>query len=65
MPPLLDRYGTAIRDHHAGIIMAATDKKHDKAVDMSFLPSDPVAHGKATATEPPAWPSDRKDFKFT
>ena len=29
------------------------EKKHDKAVEMTFLASDPTAHGKPTGTEPP------------
>jgi hypothetical protein len=42
-----------------------SDKKHkdqkvDKAVDMSFPASDAPSHGKATGTEPPARPADRK-----
>jgi hypothetical protein len=36
------------------------DKKHDKAVDMTFPASDPTAHGPATSTEPPCRPIDRK-----
>ena len=36
------------------------EKKHDKAVDMTFPASDATAHGKATGTEPPARPVDRK-----
>jgi hypothetical protein len=33
---------------------------HDKAVDMTFPASDPVAHGKPTANEKPGRPVDRK-----
>jgi hypothetical protein len=36
------------------------EKKVDNAVDMTFPASDPVATGKATGTEPPKRPSDRK-----
>jgi hypothetical protein len=36
------------------------EKKLDKAVDMTFPASDPVASGKATGTEPPRRPADRK-----
>jgi hypothetical protein len=36
------------------------ERKIDKAVDMSFPASDATAHGKATSTEPPARPADRK-----
>lgn len=39
---------------------AKTDKKIDKAGDMTFPASDPAATGKATGTEPPARPTDRK-----
>jgi hypothetical protein len=35
-------------------------KKLDKAVDMTFPASDPVANGKSTGTEPPKRPADRK-----
>jgi hypothetical protein len=38
----------------------AKEKKLDKAVDMTFPASDPVASGKATGTEPPRRPADRK-----
>lgn len=41
------------------------DKKHDKEVDMTFPASDPTAHGKATAHEPPARPIDRQAPKIT
>ena len=41
------------------------DKKHDKAVDMTFPASDPTAHGKPTATEPAARPADRKAPKIS
>ena len=43
----------------------AKDKKHDKAVDMTFPASDPVAHGKPTGTEKPARPADRKAPRIT
>ena len=36
------------------------EKKIDKAVDMTFPASDPPARGKATGTEPPKRPVDRK-----
>jgi hypothetical protein len=36
------------------------DRKVDKAVDMTFPASDTPAHGKATGTEPPRRPTDRK-----
>ena len=36
-----------------------TEKKIDKAVDLTFPASDPTAHGKATSTEPPRRPVDR------
>ena len=36
------------------------EKKVDKAVDMTFPASDPVATGGATSTEPPTRPKDRK-----
>lgn len=39
---------------------ASKDKKHDKAVDMTFPASDPVAHSTPTSTELPARPADRK-----
>ena len=39
---------------------AHKDKKIDNAVDMTFPASDPAATGKATGTEPPARPTDRK-----
>ncbi len=35
------------------------DRKIDKAVEMSFPASDPIATGNATSTEPPARPTDR------
>ena len=34
--------------------------RHDKAVDMTFPASDPVAHGKPTAHEKPRRPVGRK-----
>ena len=37
-----------------------TEKKVDKGLDMTFPASDPVATGKATSTEPPRRPKDRK-----
>jgi len=37
-----------------------TEKKIDKAVDLTFPASDPTAHGKATSTEPPRRPVDRE-----
>ena len=36
------------------------DKKVDKAGHQSFPASDAPAHGKATSTEAPARPADRK-----
>lgn len=39
---------------------AKTDKKIDKAGDMTFPASDPAATSKATGTEPPSRPTDRK-----
>jgi hypothetical protein len=36
------------------------ERKIDSAVDMSFPASDAPAHGKATSTEPPRRPADRK-----
>jgi hypothetical protein len=36
------------------------EKKVDKAVDMTFPASDPVAAGEATSTEPPRRPVDRE-----
>jgi hypothetical protein len=36
------------------------NKKVDKAVDMTFPASDPVATGKATSTEAPHKPVDRE-----
>jgi hypothetical protein len=36
------------------------ERKIDKAVDMTFPASDAPAHGKATGTEPPRRPADRK-----
>ena len=36
------------------------DRKHDKAVDMTFPASDATAHGPPTSTEPPCRPIDRK-----
>jgi hypothetical protein len=41
------------------------DKKVDKAVDMTFPASDAPAHGKATSTEPPRRPVDRKAPSIT
>ena len=38
----------------------AHDRKHDKAVDMTFPASDPTAHGQPTSTEKPCRPIDRK-----
>jgi hypothetical protein len=40
-------------------------KKHDKAVDMTFPASDPVAHGTPTGTEKPRRPVDRKPPRIT
>jgi hypothetical protein len=37
-----------------------TERKVDKAIDMTFPASDPVATGGATSTEPPRRPADRK-----
>ena len=37
-----------------------TEKKVDRAVDMTFPASDPIATGKATSTEPPKRPKDRQ-----
>jgi hypothetical protein len=42
-----------------------TEKKIDKAVDMSFPASDPTAHGDATGTEEPCAPVDRKAPRIT
>ena len=39
---------------------AKTEKKVDKAVDLSFPASDATAHGTPTGNEPPARPVDRK-----
>jgi hypothetical protein len=36
------------------------ERKIDKAVDMSFPASDPIATGGATSTEPPKRPTDRR-----
>jgi len=36
------------------------ERKVDKSVDMTFPASDAPAHGKATGTEPPRRPADRK-----
>lgn len=36
------------------------ETKVDKAIDMTFPASDPVATGKATSNEPPSRPVDRK-----
>jgi hypothetical protein len=44
---------------------AKTEKKVDKAVDMSFPASDATAHGKPTSTEPPTRPIDRKAPRIT
>ena len=41
------------------------EKKVDDAIDMTFPASDPTAHGKATGTEPPSRPTDRKAPKIT
>jgi hypothetical protein len=41
------------------------EKKHDKAVDMTFPASDPTAHGKPTGTEAPCRPTDREAPKIT
>lgn len=38
----------------------AEERKVDKAVDMTFPASDPVATGRATGNEPPSRPIDRK-----
>ena len=38
----------------------AKQRKHDRAVDMTFPASDPVAQGKPTGTEKPRRPVDRK-----
>jgi hypothetical protein len=43
----------------------AKEKKVDKAVDMTFPASDATAHGKATSTEPPKRPVNRKAPKIT
>jgi hypothetical protein len=43
----------------------AKDKKHDKAVDMTFPASDALSHGKPTGTESPRRPTDRKAPKIT
>jgi hypothetical protein len=37
----------------------AKQRKHDRAVDMTFPASDPVAHGQPTGTEKPRRPADR------
>jgi hypothetical protein len=37
-----------------------TEKWIDKAVEMTFPASDPVASGQATSTEPPGRPKERK-----
>jgi hypothetical protein len=42
---------------------ARADKKIDKAGNMSFLASDPTAHG--AGTEAPSRPRDRKAPKIT
>jgi hypothetical protein len=42
-----------------------SEKRIDKAVDMTFLASDPTAHGKPTGTETPCRPVDRKVPKIT
>jgi hypothetical protein len=44
---------------------AKTEKKVDKAVDMSFPASDATAHGKPTSTEAPTRPIDRKAPRIT
>jgi hypothetical protein len=41
------------------------DKKLDKALDLTFPASDPIAHGKSTSTEPPCRPPDRKAPNIT
>ena len=38
----------------------AKQDKHDRAVDMTFPASDPVAHGEPTGTEKPRRPVDRR-----
>jgi hypothetical protein len=42
-----------------------TERKIDKAVDLSFPASDATAHGAATSTEPPSRPIDRKAPQIT
>jgi len=46
---------------------AKKHKEHeiDKAVDMTFPASDAPAHGRATGTEPPRRPADRKAPRVT
>src|SRR5262249_583622 len=39
--------------------------KHDRAVDMTFPASDPVAHGEPTGTEKPPRPPDRHAPRIT
>jgi len=41
------------------------DKKIDKAGEMTFPASDPPASGKATGTDPPRKPVDRKPPEIT
>ena len=41
------------------------ERKLDKAVDMTFPASDAPAHGKATGTEAPRRPADRKAPRVT
>jgi hypothetical protein len=40
-------------------------RKHDRAVDMTFPASDPIAHGKPTGTEKPRGPLDRRAPRIT
>jgi hypothetical protein len=51
--------------HTSATAKAHTEKKIDKAVDMSFPASDPTAHGDATGTEEPCAPVDRKAPRIT
>ena len=39
---------------------SSKEKKHDRAIDMTFPASDPAAHGTCTGTEPPTHPADCK-----
>jgi hypothetical protein len=41
------------------------EKKIDRSVDMTFPASDAPVHGRATGTETPARPTDRKAPKIT